>query len=65
MGYFLGEFLSLLNCHHSGDSIERLDVSAGGELVASVSHDSKIKFWNISYLEDMEYNKTRKPFFNK
>jgi len=51
--------------HHSGDPIERLDVSAGGELVASVSHDSKIKFWNISYLEDMEYNKTRKPFFNK
>ena len=51
--------------HHSGDSIERLDVSAAGDIVASVSHDAKIKFWNISYLENMEYNKTRKPFFNR
>ena len=58
-------FLGTVGHHAGGDPIERLDVSAGGEIVASISHDSKIKFWNISYLEDMEYNKTRKPFFNK
>ena len=62
--------------HHSGrdsDSgirsravdfpIEKLDVSAAGDIVASTSHDQRIKFWNISYLESMDYKKSRKPYF--
>ncbi len=31
--------------------MEKLDTSGTGELVASISHDHKIKFWNIAFLE--------------
>ena len=55
--------------HHHGNSgrpvdfpIEKLDVSRSGDIIASTSHDQRIKFWNISYLEKMEYKKTRKPY---
>ena len=58
-------FLGTVGHHDGGYPVERLDVSASGELVASMSHDSKIKFWNISYLENMNYDKTKKPFFNR
>lgn len=34
--------------------IEQLDVSGNGELLASISHDNTIKFWNIKYLEDIK-----------
>ncbi len=38
--------------HHEGRfPVEKLDVSSTGELVASISHDQMVKFWNISYLE--------------
>jgi len=47
---------------HEGDfPVERLDVNTSGEIVASASHDNKIKFWNVQYLEEMDYEKTRKP----
>ena len=56
--------------HHHGDTgrpvdfpIEKLDVSASGDIVASTSHDQRVKFWNIAYLEKMEYQKTQKPYF--
>lgn len=55
--------------HHHGDGgravdfpIEKLDVSGSGNVIASTSHDQRIKFWNISYLEQMDYEKTRKPY---
>jgi len=47
---------------HEGDfPVERLDVNTSGEIVASVSHDNRVKFWNVQYLEEMDYDKTRKP----
>jgi len=56
--------------HHHGDGgravdfpIEKLDVSGSGDIIASISHDQRVKFWNISYLETMEYKKTKKPYF--
>ena len=55
--------------HHHGDSgrpvdfpIEKLDVSGSGDIIASTSHDQRVKFWNIAYLEKMEYQKTKKPY---
>ena len=55
--------------HHHGDGgravdfpIEKLDVSGSGDIIASISHDQRVKFWNISYLETMEYKKTKKPY---
>ena len=55
--------------HHHGDSgrpvdfpIEKLDVCGSGDIIASTSHDQRVKFWNISYLEKMEYQKTKKPY---
>lgn len=58
-------FLGAVGHHEGNFPIERLDVSATGEFVASVSHDQKVKFWNIAYLENIDYNKTKKPFFNR
>ena len=52
--------------HHTDNlPIEKLDISADGEIVASISHDQKVKFWNIAYLEQMDYDKTNKPFLNR
>eukprot|EP00095_Tigriopus_kingsejongensis_P004957 maker-scaffold96_size378025-snap-gene-0.18 protein:Tk04957 transcript:maker-scaffold96_size378025-snap-gene-0.18-mRNA-1 annotation:"wd repeat-containing protein 55" len=58
-------FLGAVGHHEGNFPIERLDVSANGEFVASVSHDQRVKFWNIAYLESIDYNKTKKPFFNR
>ncbi len=44
-------FLGAIGHHEKGFGVERLDVSGSGGLVASVSHDQRIKFWNIEYLE--------------
>jgi len=38
-----------------------MDVNTTGELVASISHDNRVKFWNVAYLEEMDYDKTKKP----
>lgn len=40
--------------------VEQMDISGNGELLASISHDSKIKFWNIKYLEDVKVNEREK-----
>ncbi|XP_008560229.1 WD repeat-containing protein 55 homolog isoform X1 [Microplitis demolitor] len=32
-------------------SVETLDISRDGSLIASSSHDNKVKFWNIKYFE--------------
>ncbi|XP_059080515.1 WD repeat-containing protein 55 homolog [Tigriopus californicus] len=58
-------FLGAVGHHEGNFPIERLDVSSTGEFVASVSHDQKVKFWSIAYLENIDYNKTKKPFFNR
>lgn len=44
-------FIGTVGHHEHGFSVERLDISGEGELLASISHDQKIKFWNIKYLE--------------
>lgn len=59
---FPNRFLGTVGHHEKGYPVERLDVSHDGTLIASLSHDECVKFWNISYLEEMDYNKTKKPF---
>jgi len=52
--------------HHEGDMpIEKMDVSGAGDIIASIGHDNRVKFWNISYLEKMEYERKRKPLVQK
>ena len=59
-GFFNVIFLGTVG--HHALSVERLDVSYDGELIASSSHDNCVKFWNIKYFEEMDYDKTKKPF---
>ena len=47
---------------HHELSVERLDVSYDGGLIASASHDNCVKFWDVKYFEQMDYDKTKKPF---
>jgi len=54
-------FLGVIGHHEDEFPIERLDVNTTGEIVASVSHDNRVKFWNVTYLEEMDYNKQKKP----
>jgi len=54
-------FLGVVGHHEDEFPIERLDVNTTGEIVASISHDNRVKFWNVQYLEEMDYNKQRKP----
>merc|ERR1712240_382353 len=54
-------FLGVVGQHEQELPIERMDVSSSGEFIASISHDNRVKFWNVSYLEEMDYNKTKKP----
>lgn len=44
-------FLGIVGHHDQEFPIEKLDVSRKGDLIASTSHDQKIRFWNIGYLE--------------
>lgn len=62
---FPNRFLGTVGHHEKGFSVERLDVNHDGTLVGSISHDKCVKFWNISYLEEMDYNKTKKPFLQQ
>ena len=42
--------------------VEKIEASGGqGNLIASLSHDNRVKFWDIGYMEDMEYKSTTKP----
>jgi len=34
-------------------SIEALDISNDGTLVASTSHDNDVRFWNVKYFETL------------
>jgi len=54
-------FLGVVGHHEDEFPIEKLDVNTNGEIVASLSHDNRVKFWNVQYLEEMDYNKQRKP----
>ena len=54
-------FLGVVGHHEKEMPIERMDVSSSGEIIASTSHDNKVKFWNVKYLEEMDYNKRKKP----
>lgn len=58
---FPHRFLGVVGQHEGEFPVERMDVNTTGEMVASVSHDNRVKFWNIKYLEEMDYDKTRKP----
>jgi len=52
---------------HHGDEmpVEKMDVSSAGDTIASIGHDNRVKFWNISYLEKMDYERKRKPLVQK
>lgn len=54
-------FLGVVGHHDQEFPVEKLDVNTSGELIASISHDNRVKFWNVRYLEEMDYNKTKKP----
>jgi len=54
-------FLGVIGHHEDEFPIERLDVNTTGEIVASISHDNRVKFWNVTYLEEMDYDKQKKP----
>jgi len=54
-------FLGVVGHHEDNFPIEKLDVNSSGEFIASISHDNRVKFWNVSYLEEMDYEKTKKP----
>ena len=30
-------------------------------MLVLILHFCRVKFWNVTYLEDMDYNKTKKP----
>ena len=44
-------FVGTVGHHENSFPIEKMDVSSTGEILASISHDNCVKFWNISYLE--------------
>lgn len=41
-------------------SVERMDICNAGTFIASCSHNNDIKFWNISYFNDMEVSTANK-----
>lgn len=41
-------------------SVETLDISNNGTLIASSSHNNDIKFWNVQYFETLNVNQTIK-----
>jgi WD40 repeat protein len=50
--------LGIVGQHTS--SIESLDVSSDGELLASCGFDQTIKFWNINYLDGLVVSEREK-----
>jgi len=58
---FPHRFLGVVGHHEDSFPVEKMDVNTTGELVASISHDNRVKFWNVAYLEEMDYDKTKKP----
>jgi len=58
---FPHRFLGVVGHHEDEFPVEKMDVNTTGEVVASASHDNRVKFWNVGYLEEMDYEKTKKP----
>jgi len=54
-------FLGVIGHHEDEFPVEKIDVNTSGEIIASVSHDNRVKFWNVTYLEEMDYNRQKKP----
>ncbi|XP_076330623.1 WD repeat-containing protein 55 [Tachypleus tridentatus] len=53
-------FLGIVG-NHDEFPVENMSLSKDGKLLASCSHDQKIKFWNISCLDDIEEDPNVKP----
>ena len=55
--------ISLFPYRHIGivgghdSAVEYMDICNDGSIVASYSYDDDVKFWNISYLEDINVSK--------
>lgn len=45
---------------HHDFSIETLDISNNGTLIASSSHNNDIKFWNVQYFETLNVTESVK-----
>merc|ERR1739838_473327 len=56
---FPHRFLGVVGQHEQEFPVERLDVNTSGEIIASTSHDNRVKFWNVAYLEKMIMRKLR------
>jgi len=52
--YNLNPNMYLGNIGNHQLAVESIDVSAEGDLIASISHDETVRFWNISFLEDID-----------
>lgn len=46
-------------------SVETMDVSNDGTLIASASHDNDVKFWNVEYFETLNNQVPKKSNKNK
>lgn len=62
---FPHKFIGQVGHHGNNMPSEKLDVNGAGNLIASTSLDKKVKFWDISYLEKMSYEKKLKPYIQK
>lgn len=62
---FPHRFIGQVGQHGGGLPSEKLDVNGQGNLIASTSLSNHVKFWDISYLENMKYAQTTKPATNK
>lgn len=54
MHFFPHQQLGIVGQHNF--AVENLDISGNGEFIASCSHDQLIKFWSITYFEEMKIN---------
>jgi len=54
-------FLGVIGHHEDEFPIVRLQVNTTGKMVASIGQDNRVRFWNVTYLEEMDYNKQKRP----
>jgi len=52
--------LGMIGLNKEEFPVERLYVNSNGE-ITSITHDIRAKFWNVTYLEELDYNKQKKP----
>ncbi|KAK2712569.1 WD repeat-containing protein 55 homolog [Artemia franciscana] len=68
---FPHRFIGVIGSHqdasdrHISYPVERLDISTCGHYLASVSHNRQVKFWNISYFEEIDVSMGEKSNRNK